>query len=339
MRRPPLERRSALKPSPGPARTAPMKRGRRGRHTAQQATARAAWKLATVGRPCAVCGVGWGWGSSAAQPLDGHHVLRREFIERTLRRKGAPVSPEVLYDLRNQLVLCRGCHDAHEGGDRLPRELVPAAAWEFRPRVGCAGAGRAVYGEVGVGLPGCRAKGGGVRAVLVLLVLSTVVAANLISAKYGPEASIYNAFVLVGVVLSTKDWLYDLWGEKRIRNTALLVAAGSALSYLAAITLTPASVPAPVVKEIAFASFAAYAVAETWDTVVYHWLRERPWLERSNTSNVLGAFLDSAVFVTLAFGWAWPIIFGQFCAKVAGGFVWSLVIEKVRERRLEPEFA
>jgi hypothetical protein len=112
MRRPPLERRSALKPSPGPARTAPMKRGRRGRHTAQQATARAAWKLATVGRPCAVCGVGWGWGSSAAQPLDGHHVLRREFIERTLRRKGAPVSPEVLYDLRNQLVLCRGCHDA-----------------------------------------------------------------------------------------------------------------------------------------------------------------------------------------------------------------------------------
>ena len=49
---------------------------------------------------------------------------------------------------------------------------------------------------------------------------------------------------------------------------------------------------------------------------------------RVNGSNVFSAAVDSAVFPTLAFGVFLPwVILGQFAAKVAGGFVWSMILE------------
>lgn len=39
---------------------------------------------------------------------------------------------KVLYDPRNGLALCEICHQRHENAsDRVPRRLVPAAAWGF----------------------------------------------------------------------------------------------------------------------------------------------------------------------------------------------------------------
>jgi uncharacterized PurR-regulated membrane protein YhhQ (DUF165 family) len=160
---------------------------------------------------------------------------------------------------------------------------------------------------------------------LVGLYLAAIVAANWSSAHWGPEASIYNAFFLIGLTLTTRDRLHDIWGSKRFRNMALLIGAGSALSFAGA-HLFPGTAPPDVVAKIALASCVAFGVAETMDAVGYQLLRRKPWLERANTSNLLGAALDSAIFVSIAFGWSWPIIFGQFCAKVGGGFVWSLVI-------------
>lgn len=174
-------------------------------------------------------------------------------------------------------------------------------------------------------------------AVLVTLYLAAIVAANLSSTHFGPEASIYNAFFLIGLILTTRDKLHDLWGRNRFRNMALLIAGGSALSYVAALTIGAG--PPDIVARIALASCAAFVVAESADTVLYQLIRKRPWLERANTSNLLGAALDSAVFVSIAFGWTWEIIFAQLCAKVAGGFVWSLVIGYVRNRRLVAETA
>jgi uncharacterized PurR-regulated membrane protein YhhQ (DUF165 family) len=168
------------------------------------------------------------------------------------------------------------------------------------------------------------------------LILASIILANLISSHFGPSASIYNAFFLVGVVLSTKDFLYDAWGRNRVRNMALLIAAGSILSYLCAHWFAGSTPPA-IVQKIAVGSFVAFAVSELWDTIVYALLKDRPWLERSNTSNIVGAFLDSGVFVWIAFGWTWPIVFGQFTAKVAGGFVWSLVIEHTQTKTVDPE--
>lgn len=169
-------------------------------------------------------------------------------------------------------------------------------------------------------------------AVLLFAYLAAIVIANLSSAHFGAEASIYNAFFLIGLNLTTRDKLHDLWGRDRWRNMGLLIAAGSALSYGASLLLASDALRSDVVARIALASCVAFAVAESCDALLYHVLRSRPWLERSNTSNLLSATLDSAVFVSIAFGWSWPIIFGQLCAKVAGGFVWSLVLQRRRER-------
>lgn len=168
--------------------------------------------------------------------------------------------------------------------------------------------------------------------VLVGAYLGAIIAANLTTAAWGPEWSIYNAFLLIGLNLSTRDKLQDLWGSDRFRNMAILIGAGSVLSYGASVWLAPDAIPSDVVARIALASCVAFFVAESCDAVGYYFLRRRPWLERSNTSNLIGAALDSTIFVTIAFGWTWEIIFAQFCAKVAGGFIWSLVLERVRGR-------
>lgn len=172
--------------------------------------------------------------------------------------------------------------------------------------------------------------------VFVIAILAAIIAANLSSAHFGAEASIYNAFLMIGLVISARDHLHDAWRENRLRNMALLIASGSALSFAAA-HLFLTDLPPDIVARIALASCAAFAVAESFDAVLYHLIRRRPWLERSNTSNLLGAVLDSTVFVSIAFGWTWEIIFAQVCAKIAGGFVWSLLIGYTRNRRDEPE--
>jgi uncharacterized PurR-regulated membrane protein YhhQ (DUF165 family) len=162
--------------------------------------------------------------------------------------------------------------------------------------------------------------------LLIAAYLGAIVLANGISAHYGAGASIYNAFFMIGLTLTVRDRLHDLWRGHRLRNMALLIATGSVISYVAALTINSSSVPSDIVARIALASCVAFAVAEGMDALFYQALRFRPWLERSNTSNVLSALLDSMIFVSIAFGWSWPVIFGQVCAKVAGGFVWSLVI-------------
>lgn len=176
-------------------------------------------------------------------------------------------------------------------------------------------------------------------AALVAAWLAAIVAANWSSAHWGPDASIWNAFLLIGLTLSTRDALHDLWGRRTPRNMAALIVAGSALSYLTSLAFASGALPSDVVARIALASCVALAVAETADALLYHWLRRRgwEWIERSNSSNVLSAALDSVVFVWVAFGdegFLWAVMFGQFTAKIAGGFVWSLALKRVRVRRL-----
>lgn len=159
----------------------------------------------------------------------------------------------------------------------------------------------------------------------VCLYLAAIVAANLSVAHWGPTSAIYNAFFLIGLDLSTRDRLHDLWHGHLLRNMAALIAAGSALSYVLGIALGSG----PFVGRIALASCAAFACAAVADTVAYHLLRERPWYERVNQSNLAGASVDSLVFVALwPFGFAFTLAFTLFAAKVAGGVVWSFVLRR-----------
>jgi uncharacterized PurR-regulated membrane protein YhhQ (DUF165 family) len=65
----------------------------------------------------------------------------------------------------------------------------------------------------------------------------------------------------------------------------------------------------------------------TADTIVYQAVHRMPWAERSNLSNIAGAAVDSAVFCA-GLGFPFIVAFGQFTAKVAGGVLFVLLLER-----------
>jgi hypothetical protein len=155
--------------------------------------------------------------------------------------------------------------------------------------------------------------------LLVTVYLAAIVAANWSVTHWGPRTAVYNAFVLIGLDLVTRDRLHDAWAGRLLwPKMAALVTTGSLLSYFVF----------GAGGKIAFASAIAFACAATLDAIIYQAARRLPWIERSNLSNIGGAAADSIAFQTLAFGWSFPLIFAQFTAKVAGGVIWSLVLRR-----------
>lgn len=161
-------------------------------------------------------------------------------------------------------------------------------------------------------------------SALVGMYLAAIVAANLSLEHFGPQAIIVNALLLIGLDFTARDALHDAWRGRLVRNMAALIAAGSALSY----ALNQDA------GRIALASCVAFGAAAVIDTLAYHGLRNRPWYERANQSNLAGAAVDSIVFPTLAFGaFDWQIALSMWCAKVAGGVLWSFLLAKDAEGR------
>lgn len=162
--------------------------------------------------------------------------------------------------------------------------------------------------------------------MIVALYLAAVVAANLSVAAFGPSITIVNAFLFIGLDLTSRDRLHDAWSERHLwMRMALLIAAGGAISYL--LNRDAA--------QIAVASTVSFVVAGVLDAVVYAALSKRSRLLRVNGSNIVGAAADSLIFPTLAFGGFLPlIVLGQFVAKVAGGFLWSLVLHGTSDLHL-----
>lgn len=159
---------------------------------------------------------------------------------------------------------------------------------------------------------------------LVILYLAAVVAANLSVAYFGPSSTIINAFLFIGLDITTRDALHERWKGKQLwLNMGLLVLAGSVISYL----LNREG------AQIALASLLAFALSNIADTVVYHLLRRYPKFAKVNGSNIASAAVDSVTFPTIAFGVFIPwVVAGQFLAKVLGGYVWSLILLRKKGR-------
>jgi uncharacterized PurR-regulated membrane protein YhhQ (DUF165 family) len=168
------------------------------------------------------------------------------------------------------------------------------------------------------------------KTLLVGAYLAAIVAANVSVAHWGPSAAIYNAFLFIGLDLSTRDALHDMWRGRLLRNMTALIVAGSALSW----AMGEATGSGPFVGQIALASCIAFGAAATADGFVYHLLRDKPWYERVNSSNLAGAAVDSLVFVALwPFRFQFTLAFTLFAAKVAGGVVWSFALAKGADGR------
>ena len=160
--------------------------------------------------------------------------------------------------------------------------------------------------------------------IAVIVYLAAIVSANLNLIFFGPAASIINAFILIGLDLSLRDRLHDQWKGRHLWLKMLaLICGGSAIT----IALNWDALP------IALASATAFLLAGVGDALVYSKLRGKIFLVRSNGSNLAGSAIDSVVFPTMAFGVFMPeIILGQFVAKLAGGGIWSWILDEQRKR-------
>lgn len=142
--------------------------------------------------------------------------------------------------------------------------------------------------------------------------------ANLSVAAFGPAISPINAFLFIGLDLTLRDWLHvrlKIW-----QMGCLILVSG-----LLTLGLNPAT------GKIAIASAIAFTAAATIDWSVFARLKGT-WQVRANTSNAVGALVDSLLFPTIAFGVLMPhIIAMQFASKFFGGFLWALILRKKDE--------
>lgn len=139
--------------------------------------------------------------------------------------------------------------------------------------------------------------------------------ANLSIAAFGPWVSPINSFLFIGLDLALRDWLHT---KIKAWQMGVLIGASGLLTYL----LNPSAGMIAVASAVAFTS----AAVVDWGVFIK---ASGTWLQRSTKSNVAGAAVDSLVFPTLAFGVLMPhIVAMQFVAKVAGGAVWGLLIQR-----------
>lgn len=152
-----------------------------------------------------------------------------------------------------------------------------------------------------------------------------IMAANLLVAKFGPAVTIVNAFLFIGLDMTTRDALHEEWNGRSLwPKMALLIAAGSGLSWL----LNRGA------GQIALASCVAFLLSGAADALVYTILENRARMVKINGSNVISAAVDSIAFPSIAFGSFMPgVVLGQFASKVIGGFVWSLILRRPKHSR------
>jgi hypothetical protein len=155
---------------------------------------------------------------------------------------------------------------------------------------------------------------------MIWVYLFAIVAANLLTARFGPGMSVVNAFVFIGFDLTSRDRLHEKWqGNGLIWKMGLLILAGSFISW----------VLNRDAGRVALASFLAFGIAAVVDTFIYQILHNQKYLIKVNTSNVFSSMADSLIFPTVAFGGFMPLItLGQFAVKVLGGFAWAFILRK-----------
>ena len=147
---------------------------------------------------------------------------------------------------------------------------------------------------------------------LVFIYLACIVLADWVAAKWIipilPEWGVYApaGVLFIGILLTLRDAIHDKYGWKgTMGNVAMASALARCIGGLTS---------GGLLQRIAVASFIAFALSESVDTVMYQIYLHLPWLKRVSLSNWWSSIVDSVVFIVLAFGWQWGYILGQIIA-------------------------
>jgi len=160
---------------------------------------------------------------------------------------------------------------------------------------------------------------------LVLIFIISIIIANLLTTYFAaefPQITAVNAFIFIGLDLSIRDKLHENWNGKKLkRNMFFLIVCGAVATFL----LNTAAL------WVCVGSVVAFSAALIVDSVLYHKYYNLSFLKKSNISNVGGAISDSFFFVIIALHFLpiqtqFKIIFLNIAAKVAGGALWSVIL-------------
>lgn len=121
--------------------------------------------------------------------------------------------------------------------------------------------------------------------------------------------------LFAGAAFTLRDELREAAGKAWRRWVFAAIGAGAALSYFLADAITlPNGIVLASASKVAIGSALAFALSETADAAVYEPLR-RSWPKAVVASNVVGAVVDSVVFLWLVFG-SLDFVQGQVVAKL-----------------------
>jgi uncharacterized PurR-regulated membrane protein YhhQ (DUF165 family) len=152
--------------------------------------------------------------------------------------------------------------------------------------------------------------------------LATILAANYVTTEYGMVPVGFGLVATAGTYFAglafvLRDTVQDAGGRRLV---LALIVAGALLSYL---------VSDPF---IALASGVAFLASETADMAIYTPLRKRGYIRAAIASNVVGAFIDTILFLWIA---GFPIagaVAGQMVGKLLVTAVVVLAVVVVRTR-------
>lgn len=154
--------------------------------------------------------------------------------------------------------------------------------------------------------------------------LACILLANYVTTEYGMVPVGFGLVATAGTYLAgltfvLRDSVQDAYGKAA---TLCLVVLGAGLSYL---------VSDPF---IALASGVAFLASELADLAIYTPLRKRGYIRAAIASNVVGAFVDTVLFLWIA---GFPIadaIAGQMVGKVAVTAAVVALVAAYRVRRV-----
>ena len=174
--------------------------------------------------------------------------------------------------------------------------------------------------------------------ILLSIFVSSITIASVLANKI---ISVFGLFVPAGILAYSltfvcTDVISEIWGKERANKTVL----GGFIALIVVLILVQLGLIWPKAPfwnngaafksilgnttRIIVASFIAYLISQFHDVWAFHfWKRmsndRHLWL-RNNLSTIASQFLDSFIFITIAFYGMipiWPLIWGQWVIKIA----------------------
>lgn len=169
--------------------------------------------------------------------------------------------------------------------------------------------------------------------ILTIIFIVSLVIANVITGKiidtgftlFGEPLTIAGAILCYPICYLITDIVGEMWGKQEANKIVKYGFIGQVIATLIIIITTYTPYVDPTMQEaykkllgqnwvFVVGSLSAYLISQYLDVYIFHKLKEKyqghKWI-RNNASTMLSQFIDTAVFITIAFGLGFGWLFNN----------------------------